>query len=88
MHKLLSTDGNEDLKHDTVEEITYRNGNHIVGIEQKINAADAVELPSSTMGVRRKVRRKEDGPLALCCRWVAEHQIGIWIHLPIPVCLD
>lgn len=28
---------------------------------------------------RRKIRRrKDDGPLAICCRWVVQHQIGMF----------
>ena len=58
------------------QELLHQHNNRVVRIEQKIHHTDSTELPQRTMIVRRKTRRKEDGPLALCCEWVVEHQIG------------
>lgn len=76
MHDLRPTDGNGIEKLVVRREIPCQDGSHITSIEQQIHLSDAPELPAGTMMVRRKVRRKEDGPLALCCEWVVEHQIG------------
>lgn len=47
---------------------TGESSKHIVRIEPSATKDSSV--------VRRKVRTIEDGLLALCCEWVAKHQIG------------
>jgi acyl-CoA-dependent ceramide synthase len=57
-----------------------QDGNQNVGIDQKLNRMDSAELHTRSMAPRRKARRKDDGPLAIMCEWVVEHQIGerVW----------
>lgn len=81
MHELSPTETSGMEKHVLVQETLRHDGNHIASIEQEVYNTDGRELPAGTLLVRRKVRRKEDGPLALCCEWVVEHQIGTIGHL-------
>lgn len=57
----------------------HQNGNNVSGIEQKFNPKDDAdeEYAAHTMTVRRKAKRKEDGPLEIICGWIVEHQIGM-----------
>jgi acyl-CoA-dependent ceramide synthase len=63
----------------------HKNGNNIAGIEQKFNGGDSTAYPERTMivkrNVKRKVKRKDDGPLEIVCGWIVEHQIGM-LELP------
>jgi very-long-chain ceramide synthase len=53
-----------------------KNGSNIAGIGQKFNGGDSTAYPERTMIVKRKVKRKDDGPLEIVCGWIVEHQIG------------
>jgi hypothetical protein len=53
------------------------NGSQIVGIEQKLQSTDRDAFHARTVGIRHKARRKDESPLALCCAWLVEHQIGM-----------
>ena len=46
------------------------------GINLKLNQSNSASpYPRNTVP-RRKARRKDEGPLAILCEWVVEHQIG------------
>jgi len=50
-----------------------------LGGPKRTHVVEVNEGPSSQI-IRHK-RRKDDGPLAICCGWVVEHQIGILLPL-------
>lgn len=70
-------------KLEQAHEWLHQNGNNVLGIEQTIGTNDAgeEEYAAPMMTVRRRPRRKEDGPLEVICGWIIEHQIGM-IRLP------
>lgn len=67
----------QNEKLDQAHEWLHRNGNNVSGIERKFSPDDAEgEYAARTMTVRRKAKRKEDGPLEIICGWIVQHQIG------------
>jgi acyl-CoA-dependent ceramide synthase len=54
----------------------YQNGNNIDSIEQKLHGASSDGFPPRTLVIKRKAKRKDDGPLEIVCGFVVEHQIG------------
>jgi len=46
------------------------------GLERTHSSEEKFHNSPQAQIIRRKTRRKEDGPLAICCRFVVEHQIG------------
>lgn len=48
--------------------------------EDKIHDNCDVVYPPQTAIMQHKARKKEDGPLALMCEWIVEHQIGMIIQ--------
>jgi len=75
----ISATQNEKIK--TAHEWLYQNGNNISGIEKNLNGASSGEYSSRTTVIKRKAKRKEDGPLELFCGWIVEHQIGLSVNL-------
>ena len=73
MHHSESSDATSAEKGD-IAQAWYRHDN--IGIDQNLNCTNSAELYTRYMGPRRKARRKDDGPLAMLCEWVVEHQIG------------
>lgn len=71
-----STDPKGDQRTDVAQEWFQKDRTIINGIGQRGHETESAELTSTTMVVRRKTRRKDKGPLTLCCEWVVEHQIG------------
>lgn len=72
MYELPSRDRTRKMKHGIIVDQIGEGSNPIVRIELSATK----ESSSRKMVVWRKVRTKEGGLLALCCKWVAEHQIG------------
>lgn len=55
----------------------HQNGDNVAAIEQKLNGSQKGAYPARTIIVKRKVKRKDDGPLEIVCGWIVEHQIGM-----------
>lgn len=66
----------EDEKPKEAQNWLQKDGDHITGIEQKLEASNGSSLPVRHLVVRRKQRIKDDGPLAMICEFAVEHQIG------------
>jgi very-long-chain ceramide synthase len=75
-HTTRSAIRHENEKEDAHEWL-HQNGNNVAAIEQKLQRGHHGEYPARTMIVKRKAKRKEDGPLEIICSWVVEHQIGM-----------
>ena len=68
----------KDVEIDAEPEVSYENGNTIESIEHKIQkASSSDEFPPRTLIIKRKAKRKEDGPLEIVCGFIVEHQIGM-----------
>lgn len=78
MNGTAATSEIQNDKLDAAHEWLHQNGNNVTGIEQKLEPGNAgeKEYAAPIMTVRRKVKRKEDGPLEIICGWIVEHQIG------------
>ncbi|OWP00489.1 TLC domain-containing protein [Marssonina coronariae] len=60
------------------------NGTSYGGIAPNFSQdAGEEECTVRTMTVRRKSKRKEDGPVEIICGWIVEHQIGLSVNLLI-----
>lgn len=66
------------------QEWLHEHGNNVGAIEQKLEyrAANSKSkpFPPPTMKIKRKIRRKDDGPMEIVCGWITEHQIGMTIY--------
>jgi hypothetical protein len=62
---------------EAAHEWLHQNGDNVAAIEQKLNGGGSGAFPERTMIVKRKAKRKDDGPLEIVCGWIVEHQIGI-----------
>jgi acyl-CoA-dependent ceramide synthase len=54
-----------------------QNGDNVSGIEQKLSGQGSDGFPARTMIIKRKAKRKDDGPLEIVCGWIVDHQTGI-----------
>lgn len=61
---------------EAAHEWLHRNGNNVAGIEQKLNGGDTEGFAARKMVIKRKIKKKDDGPLEIVCSWVVENQIG------------
>ncbi|CZS98010.1 hypothetical protein WAI453_011860 [Rhynchosporium graminicola] len=69
-------------KLEVVHKLLHQNGNSKGGIEYSPAVRDAERgYPAHTMTVKRKTKRKEDGPLEIICGWISQHQIGLSVNL-------
>ena len=67
----------KDVEIESYPEVSYRNGNSINSTERKINEASSSDaFPPRTLIIKRKAKRKDDGPLEIVCGFIVEHQIG------------
>lgn len=69
-------DTNEKETVEVAQDWLHRNGSNIAGIEQKLNYGNSESFPARTMVIKRKAKKKDDGPLEIVCRWVVDNQIG------------
>jgi acyl-CoA-dependent ceramide synthase len=67
---------------DVEQEVSYQNGHNIDSIEHKIDVASSSDgFPPRTLIIKRKAKRKDDGPLEIVCGFIVEHQIGTMNNL-------
>jgi acyl-CoA-dependent ceramide synthase len=66
-----------DEKVEGAPEVSYESGQGIDSIEQKLNGTSADPFPPRTLIIKRRAKRKDDGPLEIVCGFIVEHQIGI-----------
>jgi acyl-CoA-dependent ceramide synthase len=71
-----SIDSKDSETLEAAHEWLHQNGNNVAGIEQKLSYRDSEEFPARQMIIKRKVKKKQDGPLEIICGWVVENQIG------------
>lgn len=72
-----------NAKVEAAQDWLHQNGSNISGIEQKLDfgGGGSEGFPARTMLIKRKAKKKDDGPLEIVCRWVVENQIGLSINL-------
>ena len=75
----LPPSGIHEEQVEAAQQWLHQNGNNVSSIEHKVreedNDSDAYsDAPSMT--IKRKTRRKNDGPMEIICGWIVEHQIG------------
>ena len=68
---------NEEVDVETESAVFYQNGPSIVSVEHNISGGASETFPPRTPILKRKTKRKEDGPLEIVCGWIVEHQIGM-----------
>jgi len=66
----------QNKKVEAAQQWLHQNGNNISGIEQKLGDEDSAGVPARTLVIKRKAKKKDDGPLELFCGWIVENQIG------------
>lgn len=66
----------QDEKIEFAPGFSYQNGHNIDSIEQKLHGASRDGFPPRTLVIKRKAKRKDDGPLEIVCGFIVEHQIG------------
>lgn len=66
----------QDQKADAANGRLPENGDRTVSVEQNLDLGDASRPPAHTMPIMKKVKRKDDGPLEILCKWVVEYQVG------------
>jgi len=64
---------------EVVQDWANKPGDSVIGIEQNFHSQ--TQYPTRPMINKRKVKRKEDGPLEVVCRWIVQHQIGLSVNL-------
>lgn len=68
----------QNEKLEAAQEWLHKNGDNVGAIEYTPAVGDAEDGYSAhTMTIRRKTKRKEDGPLEIICHWIFQHQIGM-----------
>jgi len=55
-------------------------GSKAADVEDNVHDNCDVVYPPQTTIMQHKARKKEEGPLALMCEWIVEHQIGMIIQ--------
>jgi acyl-CoA-dependent ceramide synthase len=82
MNEYQSTDSRTVEDHDVAQDWFHEDGSRIIGIEQKLQNTDRDDFHARSMMIRHKAMRKDESPLATCCAWLVEHQIGMdTLHL-------
>ena len=67
----------KDVEIEADPEVSHQNGYSINSTEHKINEASSSDaFPPRTLIIKRKAKRKDDGPLEIVCGFIVEHQIG------------
>jgi acyl-CoA-dependent ceramide synthase len=66
----------KDVEIEADPEVSYQNWKSINSTERKINEASSDAFPPRTLIIKRKAKRKDDGPLEIVCGFIVEHQIG------------
>ena len=61
----------------------HRDSDNLNRIEQKHNGDSSVRFTPPTMIIKKKAKRKDEGPLEIVCGWIVEHQLGI-LHSSSP----
>ena len=77
MNDISATPEIQNERIDPVHERLHQNGDNVSGIEQKLSRHGSDKFPARTMIIKRKAKRKDDGPLEIVCGWIVEHQIGM-----------
>lgn len=55
--------------------------------EKKLDLPSAQQFPIHTaMPLKKKAKRKDDGPLEIVCKWVVEYQVGTKLSPPRTCC--
>jgi acyl-CoA-dependent ceramide synthase len=55
--------------------------------EKKLDLPGAQQFPvRTTMPLKKKAKRKDDGPLEIVCKWVVEYQVGTKLSPPPHCC--
>ncbi|KAF8862621.1 longevity assurance proteins LAG1/LAC1 [Acephala macrosclerotiorum] len=70
-----------DIEVEAAPEQSYQNGKNATILEQKPAGAPSARYPMRTVPVKRKAKKKDEGPLEIVCGWIVEHQIGLSINL-------
>lgn len=65
-----------DIEVEAALESTYQNGKNATILEQKPAGVPSARYPMRTVPVKRKAKKKDEGPLEIVCGWIVEHQIG------------
>jgi acyl-CoA-dependent ceramide synthase len=66
-----------DEEIDIEQKALYQNGKNIDSIEHKIHRSSPSDsYPPRSLIIKRKAKRKDDGPLEIVCGFIVEHQIG------------
>jgi acyl-CoA-dependent ceramide synthase len=67
-----------NTKVEEAQDWLHQNGGNIAGIEQKLDFGGGASegFPARSMFIKRRAKKKDDGPLEIVCRWVVENQIG------------
>ena len=67
-------------------QLSYQNVHNVATIEQKLHEASSDGYPSRTLIIKRKAKRKDDGPLEIVCGFIVEHQIGMQTAISLRRC--
>lgn len=61
------------------------NGDGASNGEKKLDlGAGAQQFPArTTMPIKKKAKRKDDGPLEIVCKWIVQYQVGTSSPLPL-----
>jgi len=77
----ISLDEEHTKQVEKAQEWLHEHGNNVSAIEQKLGRRapnlKSKPFPPPTMKIKRKTRRKDDGPMEIVCGWITEHQIGM-----------
>lgn len=65
-----------DIEVEAAEDQSFQNGQIVYTEKQKLAGAPSARYPVRTVPVKKKAKKKEDGPLEIVCGWIVEHQIG------------
>jgi acyl-CoA-dependent ceramide synthase len=65
-----------DEKADAANGRLPEKGDGVHSMDQKLNPGGAQQLPARPMPLKKKAKRREDGPLEIVCKWIVEYQVG------------
>ena len=69
-----------------------QNGDRASNGQQKLDlGAGAQQFAArTTTPIKKKAKRKDDGPLEIVCKWIVQYQVGMssWPSPPAPPALD
>lgn len=66
-----------DIEIEAASDKSYQNGKNPTILEQKAAGPPSARYPMRTVPVKRKAKKKDEGPLEIVCGWIVEHQIGM-----------